>query len=120
MNLLADSILEDVKKQLGIPREFEAFDSQVLVGINSALYTLWSLGMGENPVVVRDYTVKWNDIITEDVIALVPSHVYLYTKRQFDPPQSGVLLDNVNRQIAELEWRIRAHYDRPAKEENNG
>ena len=41
-----DSILTSVKKSLGITEEYEHFDADILMHINTALMTLTQIGVG--------------------------------------------------------------------------
>ena len=41
------------------------------------------------------------------------TYVYLKVRLLFDPPGSGILVDNINRMISELEWRLYLEGDSP-------
>ena len=41
-----DSILESIKIILGVDPQYEAFDSEIIMAINSALMALTQLGLG--------------------------------------------------------------------------
>ena len=49
---MEDSILVTVKKMLGIPADYTAFDVDVIVLINSTLMTLRQLGVGPDSFTV--------------------------------------------------------------------
>ena len=52
-----DSILDSIKIILGVDPEYEAFDSEILMAINSALMALTQLGLGpQDGFLVKD---KW-------------------------------------------------------------
>ena len=101
-----DSILDTIKKLLGIQPEYTSFDEDIIVGINSAFAALNQIGVG--PVggyMIEDNTQTWTDYITTTNLNMVKSYVYMKTRLHFDPPVGGAL-ESFNRQIAELEWRL--------------
>lgn len=109
-----NSILETVNGALGLPITETAFDSEVILHINSALMTLYQNGAG-NPIVVRDYTQGWDEFKNDrqvegnKVFEFVKSYVVLKTKLLFDPPPPSTL-PYMQANIDELLWRIRAAY----------
>lgn len=108
-----DSILTSVKKMLGIPEDYEQFDMDIIMHINSVLMILTQLGVGpEEGFVITDKTDKWSDFIGEGkLVELVKSYVYLKVRLIFDPPQSSSIIEAMNRQISEFEWRINVAVD---------
>ena len=103
----SDSILDSVKKDLGISAEYTHFDPDVIMGINSAFSILNQLGIGpENGVKIIDDTSTWSDFLGNDSrLEFVKSYVSKKTKQFFDPPQTGPLataLDNTLKEIGEL------------------
>lgn len=108
-----DSILTSIKKLLGIADEYEHFDSDVIMHINTALMTLTQLGVGPSEgFVIEDERAEWTDFLSESLqIESVKSYVYLRVKMLFDPPLSSAVIDSINRQISELEWRLNVAVD---------
>lgn len=104
-----DSILTSVKKMLGIELDYEHFDPDILMAINSVFTILAQLGVGpEEGFVIVDDSATWNDFFGQGgkQIELVKSYIYLKTKLIFDPPTTGVLHEAMERQIQEFEWRL--------------
>ena len=103
-----DSILNSIKKMLGITEEYDAFDATLVMHINSIFMSLNQLGVGPSEgFSIIDETDKWSDFIKEDPrLESVKSYIYLKVKLLFDPPMNSAVIDSVNRQISELEWRI--------------
>lgn len=102
-----DSILQSIKKLLGITSECTDFDQDIMMLINSVFLDLQQIGAGpEDGFSIFDSSAKWADF-AEDASLLngVKSYVYLRVKLVFDPPSSGVAtsLENV---ANKLEWRI--------------
>ena len=108
-----DSILTSVKKMLGIPEDYEQFDNDIIMHINSVLMILTQLGVGpEEGFAIADKTDEWDDFIGDNVLLeLVKSYVYLKVRLIFDPPQSSSIIEAMNRQISEFEWRINVAVD---------
>lgn len=108
-----DSILTSVKKMLGIPEEYEQFDMDIIMHINSVLMILTQLGVGpEEGFTIVDKSCKWADFIGDStLIELIKSYVYLKVRLIFDPPQSSSIIEAMNRQISEFEWRINVAVD---------
>lgn len=117
-----DSILTSIKKLLGVTEEYEHFDADIIMHINSVFMILNQLGVGpENGFSIKDKSALWSDFISNDLsLELVKSYVHLKVKLLFDPPTSSAVMESMNRQIDEFEWRLNLAVD-PAKsnEEEN-
>ena len=112
-----DSILTSVKKLLGIVEEYEHFDSDIIMHINSALFTLKQLGVGPSEgFTISDKNAVWTDFI-EDItkVEAVKSYVYLKVKLVFDPPVSSAVMEAIKNQISEYEWRLNVEVETPTK-----
>lgn len=104
-----DSILTSVKKMLGIEADYDHFDPDILMAINSVFTILAQIGVGpDDGFVIADDSATWDDFFGADgkKIDLVKSYIYLKTKLIFDPPTTGVLHEAMERQIKEFEWRL--------------
>lgn len=103
-----DSILDSVKKVLGIDKEYDAFDVDILMHINSVFATLNQLGVGpEAGYSIEDASPTWSDYLGDDLrLNNVKTYVYLRVRMLFDPPTTSYLLDAMKQQIQEQEWRI--------------
>lgn len=110
---MVDSILTSIKKLLGPEEIYEHFDADIIMHINSAFSTLTQLGVGPEEVfVIKDKTAIWTDFIQDDKrLEFVKTYIYLKVKLVFDPPLSSSVLDAMNRQINELEWRLNVAVD---------
>ena len=101
-----DSILTSIKKLLGIQEEYEHFDVDIMMHINSAFMVLNQLGVGpEEGFTIDDKYDVWSDFTTENLEA-VKTYVYLKVRVVFDPPNSSAVMESYNRQISEYEWRL--------------
>lgn len=109
-----ESILITIKKMLGIAEDYTHFDVDIIMHINTALMTLSQLGVGpEHPVSITSETDTWRSIFGDiSDIEAVKTYIYLKVRVVFDPPTSSFVLDAINRQIAELEWRLNIQRDK--------
>lgn len=108
-----DSILTSIKKLMGLTEEYDAFDQDILILINSVLFELEQIGVkAKNGFSLTDKTVVWSDYSDDDRLlnALKP-YIYMKTKLTFDPPTSSGALDSMNRIIDRFEWRINLYAD---------
>ena len=102
-----NSILTDVKKMLGIEEEYTQFDQDILIHINTVLNILAQMGVTyANDEFVQDKTTTWDSLIEKGDLNLIKSYMFLKVRLLFDPPQSSALIEVINKQITELEWRI--------------
>lgn len=103
-----DSILTSTKQSLGITEEYEYFDSNIIMHINSVFMILTQMGVGpENGFRIEDKTAEWSDFISEDDnLEAVKSYMYLKVRLLFDPPLSSAVMNANNQCINELEWRL--------------
>lgn len=108
-----ESILDSVKKDLGITVEYTHFDPDVIFGINSALSILSQLGVGPSGgFSITDRTSTWSEFLEDDPrLEMVKSYVAKKTKQFFDPPQTGPLASALDQVLKELEWRINIAVD---------
>lgn len=106
------SILDSIKKNLGIVPEYTAFDDQIILDINAAFSTLHQLGFGpDEGFEITGIDEFWSDIIEEPRFNFVKSYVCMKVRVMFDPPTSSYALDTLNKQIAEYEWRIKSEIE---------
>ena len=104
MNDLNESILDSIKKLLGLSSDYTAFDTDVIIHINTTFMILQQLG------VISDNTTKWNEFIDdENKFHAVKTYIYLKVRLIFDPPSSSTIVDSYNRTISELEYRLRVN-----------
>lgn len=103
-----DSILNSVKKILGIAPDYDAFDTDVIVHINSVFSTLNQLGLGpDEGFMIEDDSAVWEDFLLGDLrLNTVKTYTYLRVRVLFDPPTTGFTLTALQEQIKELEWRL--------------
>ena len=103
-----ESILTSIKKLLGMTEDYTAYDDQIIIHVNSVFMILTQLGIGpENGFAIKDKEAIWNDFVSDETkLELVKSYVYLKVKLLFDPPSNSSVIESINRQINEFEWRL--------------
>lgn len=107
-----ESILTSVKKMLGITEEYTHFDADLIMHINSVFMILNQIGVGPaDGFVISGASERWSDFISGNPIELVKSYVHLKVKLLFDPPLGSAVIEVMNRQISEFEWRLQAAVD---------
>lgn len=114
------SILNDVKKLLGIEEDYTYFDKDIVIHINSVFGILNQLGVGpDNGFAIEDATAEWIDFLqtTDPRLNMVKSYMYAKVRLLFDPPQTSNLKESLERECSELEWRINIQVDPKKTEE---
>lgn len=103
-----NSILTSIKKMLGIDEEYDCFDTDIILHINSVFMILTQMGVGPSEgFTISDKTTTWDEFVQNSKkLESVKSYVYLKVKLLFDPPLSSAVMDATNRLISELEWRL--------------
>lgn len=112
-----DSILNSIKKLLGIIPDVEAFDQDIIIHINSVFAILASIGIGPaNGFRITSAQETWSAFLNQRVgegkgtdtnlYEDVKTFMYMKVKLIFDPPSSSSLLDSYNNLIKEIEYRL--------------
>lgn len=112
------SILNDVKHFIGPSASYKYFDPDIIMQINTVFFELNQLGVGPaEPFIVNSETEEWSDALDETKIEAVKTYVCLKVRMYFDPPQTGTLINAIEKQLDKLEWRLNVAVD-PGEEEN--
>lgn len=108
-----NSILTSIKKMLGIEEDYEHFDNDIIMHINSVFSILTQLGVGPSGgFYITGKNEVWTDFTSSvGKIEIVKSLIYLRVRLLFDPPQSSALIESINNQIKEFEWRLNVMVD---------
>lgn len=114
MDEVMNSILNSVKKALGIEPDYKDFDPDILMHINAAIMTLRQLGVGPS----EGYIVTSSDQTFDDYLgegstetAMVRTYLFYKTKILFDPPTSSIVMEAFKGTIQETEWRLNLQVD---------
>lgn len=107
-----DSILWSVKKSIGLDPNYEVYDADILIHINSILGICAEMGAGKRGFTVLDSTSQWTDFVScVDLIPEIRPYVALRVKKAWDTMLSGTQLQVINEELKEYEWRIYTHMD---------
>jgi hypothetical protein len=105
---MEDSILTSTKKILGLDADYTAFDLDVLTHINAAFSILAQLGVGPwDGFFIDSADATWSELqIPANQQHLVKTYIYLKVRMLFDPPTTSFLIEAMDKQIKEYEWRL--------------
>ena len=105
-----DSILNSIKKLLGLTTEQTDFDEDLIMHINTVFTILNDLGVGpKEGFAIEGVYETWYDYMQDKLqFEKVKTYMALKVKLYFDPPQNSSLIVAIERRIDELEWRLTA------------
>ncbi len=114
----SSSILESIKKLLGVSPYDDGFDHEIKDLINAEFLTLHQLNVGpeagfsiEGPD--DDWNSYTNNLHLQDAVR---QFIYLRVRLVFDPPASSVVAEAINNRINELEFRLNVQAEGDAAE----
>lgn len=125
MNQLEESILKTIKEGLGIVDDYTAFDSQIIMHINSVFMILNQIGIGPDSCFqIQDKADAWSEFIKEsdwdgELFNLVKTYIVMKVKMIWDPPSSNAVLEVYQRQIDEFEYRLNLRSEEIKFSKNN-
>ena len=102
------SILDTVKKTCGLGSDYDAFDQDILVFLNAAILDLTQNGIGPSDgFTVTDSSQTFEDFVGGfKNVGAVATYLSQKTRIAFDPPSSSYVLEAMNKNLAELIWRL--------------
>lgn len=111
-----ESILNSIKKLLGPEEDYNHFDTDIIIHINTALMDLNQLGVGPSEgFFIEDDSYTWNDFVQPELqgrVEAIKTYVYLRVKLLFDSSSlSSAQISALERQIDRLESRINTAYE---------
>ncbi len=102
-----NSILVSIKKLLGLSKDYDAFDADIIMHINTVIMSCNQLGVGVYGYSISGKDDQWSDFISEDDnLQAVKTYIYLKVKMLFDPPTNSSVIESIQNSIHELEWRL--------------
>lgn len=108
------SILIDVRKgQQGLESTDDSFDDELIPLINTCLNELVQMGVGLRDFTISDSTATWSQFLGSDLdhLQAAKTFVTFQTKVLFDPPQSSFVMENINKKLDEIRWRLNVEVD---------
>ena len=109
MALADQSILDSVKKVIGMDPSYTAFDIDIVMHINSQFSKLYNLGVGPKNAAfeIEDNKAKWSDFLQGKTnINMVKTYVCMAVRLIFDPPPTSFGIEAVKTEIQEMGWRL--------------
>lgn len=109
MSLAEQSILDSVKKVLGMDPSYTAFDDDVIMHINTQFSKLYNLGVGPKDFAfeISNKTSTWNDFLQgKKNINMVKTYVCMAVRLIFDPPPTSFGIEAIKNEIEQLGWRL--------------
>lgn len=101
-----ESILNTVKTMLGPTEDYVAFDTDIIVHINSAFERLCELGVGPSePFHIESDGETWDQFET-NVTWKVIRYIVLYVKKVFDPTANATIKQAYQEELDKLEWTM--------------
>ena len=108
-SILEESIMVAIKQMLGVMDNYDPFDQEILILINSSIFKLSQLGVGASEgFVVHGVEETWGDLLGDraDELQAVKEYIYLDVKLSWDPPTQSGVMNAWAEKLKELTWRI--------------
>ena len=110
---MEESILNTIKSMLDISDEDPSFDKELIDYINSALFIVYQIGVGDAPFQITGADEVWSEF-NPDIsnLNIIKQYIYLRVKKVFDTSGSASSYQSsLDAMITEYEWRINAEVD---------
>lgn len=105
---MENSILKSTKEILGLKADYTPFDLAVITHINSAFSILAQLGVGlADGYTIEDAEMGWDDLaLPQNQLNMVRTYIFLKVRMLFDVPATSFMIEALEKQIQEHEWRL--------------
>lgn len=112
---VTNSILKTVKSALGVGTDYNPFDVELIMHINSVFSTLHQLGVGPKiPYMITSDKDVWSDFIQDNAaIQMVKTYIYAKVRLIFDPPTMSFGITAFENLCKEFEWRLLVQGETP-------
>lgn len=113
---MEESILISIKNMLGPDSDYDVFDNDIVMQINSAISVLTQLGVGpDEGFIVTGPDETWDQFLSaRKDIEMAKNFVYMKVKMIFDPPANSFVLSNMKESCDEIGWRLSVATDKSA------
>lgn len=105
-----NSILLTIAQLLGIESDYEVYNIDLMIHINSAFWNLYQIGsLPDVGFKITGPNETWGDFKEASKIKnfeAVKEYVYIKTRLVFDPPSTSFVLKAYEDMLKEMEWRI--------------
>lgn len=110
---LESSIFKTIKALLGPDADYDVFDHDIIIFINSAISTLTQLGIGPaSGFRITGPDETWEQLLGDyKDLESVKTYIYMKVKLAFDPPANSTVLGAYQESCKEFEWRLNVAVD---------
>lgn len=108
---MADSILNDIKKALGITEDYTAFDQEIILHTNTALMFAEEIGLPSFKITGK--TETWDQYLKGVTKNIEAVKTYLYLQVLLDRRHDEGVRRRVEKQLQEYAWRINLQKETP-------
>lgn len=117
----SETILSSIKALLGLSEDNRDFDKNLVIFINSAIFSLRQLGVGplKEPFSLTPEnaeTATYQDYLGEEFVketSEVKTYIYYKVLLSFDPPSNNSAIQVIQQSLKESEWRLTANVELP-------
>lgn len=120
--MLEPSILNSVKQLLQIPPDYPEYDPNIVMHINGYLGDISDLGIGpDEGFIITGAEETWDQFLGVGDVLYQGAKMLLFLKCRlaFDPPQSSVGVNAIEKQIEQFTWRLSVRREYALSEETN-
>lgn len=107
-----ETILNDIKKYIGIDESYTVFDDVLISHINTIIFILRQMGVGPQDGFLVTSDETWEDYIPG--IAKIPAvrtYIQIRVKLLFENLSNSALIESLNNSMNELAWRLNVEVD---------
>ena len=110
---MEQSIFRSIKALLGPDADYDVFDQDIIIFINTAIATLTQLGVGPSGGFrITGESETWSDFLGErEDLESIKTYIYMKVRMAFDPPESSFVMSAYQDTCKELEWRLNVAVD---------
>lgn len=106
---MENSILNLVKRSIGLAPEYDVFDENIIMHINSVFMILAQIGVGpKKGFRIDGKDNQWDEFLSsdDDNMESVKSYMCAKVRLLFDPPSNSAHIESLKTLITEFEWRL--------------
>lgn len=110
-----NSILNTIKTALGVGSDYDPFDAELIIHINSVFSNLHQMGVGpSSPYSIAGEENVWSEFIESRTdLESVKTYVYAKVRLIFDPPATSFGIKAFEELCKEYEWRLNVKGETP-------
>lgn len=115
-----EKILSSIKAMLNVEQTDTAFDSELIMHINSAISELVQGGVGPDGGLSITIDSTWDDFSTDqNVVGHSREYIFCKTRLIWDPPTNSFICDALSKRAEESYWRAYLESDELRRQNND-